>query len=157
MAVHPSIQIGTVPKGTPAVWIAPPVLKKHVVAPPVELTSLPDESSLAMLELEREYGDQLRVAANKDATFYAITGSHERVSQVSQRADTISSLLTATEQPAKLSPTVYTILQLVCRTRALGLATKDLGALTGYDPRSIHYQITQLLDLGLLYVATLYM
>jgi len=66
-------------------------------------------------------------------------------------------LLTAPEQPAKLSPTVYTILQLVCRTRALGIATKDLGALTGYDPRSIHYQITQLLDLGLLCVTTLYM
>jgi hypothetical protein len=52
---------------------------------------------------------------------------------------------------------VYTILQLVCRARALGLATKDLGPLTGYDPRSIHYQITQLLDLGLLCVTALYM
>lgn len=61
------------------------------------------------------------------------------------------------KQPAKLSPTVYTILQLVCRTRALGIATKDLGPLTGYDPRSIHYQINQLLDLGLLYVTTLYL
>lgn len=155
MAAHPSIQIGTVPKGTPAVWVAPPVLKKDAVAPPVELTDLPDESSLLMLELEKEHGDQLRVAANKATTFYAITGSHERASPDYQRTDTMRSL-TATEQPAKLSPTVYTILQLVCRTRALGLATKDLGALTGYDPRSIHYQITQLLDLGLLYVATLY-
>jgi hypothetical protein len=80
MATYPSIQIGIVPKGTPAVWIAPPVLKKNVVAPPVELTSWPDESSPSMLELEREYGDQLRVAANKAATFYAITGSHERAS-----------------------------------------------------------------------------
>jgi len=84
MAAHPSIQFGTVPKGTPAVWIAPPALKKDVVAPPVELTSLTDESSRSMLELEKEYGDQLRVAANKAATFYAITGSHERASPHSQ-------------------------------------------------------------------------
>jgi hypothetical protein len=97
MAAHPSIQIGIVPKGTPAVWIAPPVLKKDVVAPPVELTVLPDESSLSMLELEKEHGGQLRVAANRAATFYAITGSHERASLVSQQADTISSLLTAPE------------------------------------------------------------
>ena len=88
MAAHPSIQIGTVPKGTPAVWIAPPVLKKDAVAPPVELTSLPDEASLLMLELEKEHGDQLRVAANKATTFYAITGSHERASPHYQRADT---------------------------------------------------------------------
>ena len=88
MAAHPSIQIGTVPKNTPAVWIAPPVLKKDTVAPPVELTSLSDESSLSMLELEKEHGDQLRVAASKVTTFYAITGSHERASPYYQRADT---------------------------------------------------------------------
>jgi len=90
MAAHPSIQIGTVPMGTPAVWIAPPVLKKDVIAPPVELTCLPAESSLSMLELEKEHGDQLRVAANRAATFYAITGSHERASPYSQRANPIS-------------------------------------------------------------------
>ena len=95
MAAHPSIQIGTVPKGTLAVWIAPPAQKKDVVAPPVELTPLTDEPSRSMLELEVEYGDQLRVAANKAATFYAITGSHERASPDSQQAGTAKSYLTA--------------------------------------------------------------
>jgi hypothetical protein len=80
MAAHPSIQIGTVPKGTPAVWIAPRALKKDVVAPPVELTPLAGELSGSMLELEKEHGDQLRVAGSKAATFHAITGSHERAS-----------------------------------------------------------------------------
>lgn len=80
MAAHPSIHIGTVPKETPAVWVAPPAQKKDVVAPPVELTPLAGESSRSVLELEKEYGDQLRVAANKSTTFYAITGSHERAS-----------------------------------------------------------------------------
>lgn len=87
MVAHPSIQIGTVPKGTPAVWVAPPAQKKDVVAPPVELAPLTDESSRSVLELEKEYGDQLRVAANKAATFYAITGSHERASAYLQRPD----------------------------------------------------------------------
>lgn len=107
MAAHPSIQIGTVPKGTPAVWIAPPVLKKDAAAPPVELTSLPDEASLLMLELEKEHGDQLRVAANKATTFYAITGSHERVSPDYQRADMMRSLTTYRTACKAKSDSVY--------------------------------------------------
>jgi len=108
MAAHPSIQIGTVPKGTPAVQIAPPALKKDVTAPPVELTSLTDESSSSLPELEKEYGDQLRVAANKAATFYAITGSHERASTDSQRADTMRPHLTAHQTASKTkSDSVY--------------------------------------------------
>jgi len=47
---------------------------------------------------------------------------------------------------------VYTTLQIIARTREKGIAIKDLGPITGYDPKSIFYQIQQLVALNLMYV-----
>lgn len=55
-------------------------------------------------------------------------------------------------QPSKLSDVVYTTLQIIARTREKGIAIKDLGPITGYDPKSIFYQIQQLVALNLMYV-----
>jgi hypothetical protein len=48
-----------------------------------------------------------------------------------------------------LTDTVYTTLQIVTRAREKGVAIKDLGPMTGYDPKAIFYQISQLIDLNL--------
>lgn len=47
---------------------------------------------------------------------------------------------------------VYTTLQIIARTREKGIAIKDLGPITGYDPKSIFYQIQQLVSLNLVCV-----
>jgi hypothetical protein len=44
---------------------------------------------------------------------------------------------------------VYSTLQLITRTREAGMAIKDLGPITKYDPKSIFYQISQLVELNL--------
>lgn len=78
---HPSIVIGTVPDGTPPVWIAPPPHKKGQAPPPppVSLNVISDAKEKLMRELEEAYGTQLRIAADKVACFVALTGSHNRV------------------------------------------------------------------------------
>lgn len=47
---------------------------------------------------------------------------------------------------------MYTTLQVITRTREKGIAIKDLGPITKYDPKSIFYQIAQLVDMNLVYV-----
>lgn len=47
---------------------------------------------------------------------------------------------------------VYTTLQIIARTREKGMPMRDLGPITGYDPKSIFFQVQQLENLGLVYV-----
>jgi hypothetical protein len=50
---------------------------------------------------------------------------------------------------------VYTTLQIITRAREKGVPIKDLGPATKYDPKAIFYQISQLVDLNLVYVSIL--
>jgi hypothetical protein len=47
---------------------------------------------------------------------------------------------------------VYSTLQIITRAREKGVPIKDLGHMTKYDPKSIFYQISQLVDMNLVYV-----
>ncbi|KIM26498.1 hypothetical protein M408DRAFT_25219, partial [Serendipita vermifera MAFF 305830] len=131
IAKHPSIVIGTVPDGTPPVWIAPAPHKKGQAPPPppVSLNVIPEAEEKSMADLQNEYGTQLRIAVDKETCFVALTGSHNR--------------------PSRLSDTVYSTLQIITRAREKGIAVKDLGPITKYDPKSIFYQIAQLVDMNL--------
>jgi hypothetical protein len=51
-----------------------------------------------------------------------------------------------------MTPMVYTVLQLVTRGREKGISTVALGKTTGYDQKTIHYLIAQLIKLDLVYV-----
>lgn len=120
------IIVGTVPPGTPPVWIAPPVNKRArgERPPPLSLTPIEDAKMHSMTEMIRQHGPGLRIAATTTACFVALTGSHTR--------------------PSKLSDVVYTVLQIIVRSREAGIAIKDLGSITKYDPKSIYYQIQAL-------------
>lgn len=153
IAKHPSIVIGTVPEGSPPVWIAPPHNKKSEMPPPppISLNPVEDGKSKSMAELITEYGGELKIAADKATCFLMLTGSHSRVSLLSSSYCLIIWVgsTNTNRQPPKLSDTVYTTLQIVTRTREKGVPIKDLGPMTGYDPKSIFYQISQLIDMNL--------
>ncbi|KAF8589533.1 hypothetical protein K439DRAFT_1332462 [Ramaria rubella] len=93
------------------------------------LLPIPDATTRPLENLMMEYGNSLRVAVDPETSFVAITGSHTR--------------------PAKLSPMVYTALQLISRGREAGLSVIDLGKKTGYDQKTCFYLIQQLLALDL--------
>jgi oxalate---CoA ligase len=79
---QPSIIIGTVPPGTPPVWIAPTPAKRgegKELLPPVSLRVIEGAKEKSMQELKETYGSTLRIAADKMSCFVAITGSHNRV------------------------------------------------------------------------------
>ena len=46
----------------------------------------------------------------------------------------------------------YSALQLITRSRTQGISTVELADATGYDAKAIHYLISQLETLGLMYV-----
>ncbi|KAG1841331.1 hypothetical protein DFJ58DRAFT_845058 [Suillus subalutaceus] len=77
-----------------------------------------------------EYGEDLRIAVDPETSFAAITGSHIRSS--------------------KLSPMVYSALQLITRGREEGITTVELGRKTKYDQKTCFYVIKQLLELDLM-------
>jgi hypothetical protein len=86
---QPTVIVGTVPEGiTSEVWIAPQNSAKKKakakgeeiieVAPP-KLDIVPDAKNRSLDDLKAEYGDTLRLAADPEATYAAITGTHIRV------------------------------------------------------------------------------
>jgi transcription factor C subunit 3 len=86
---QPTVIVGTVPEGiTSEVWIAPQLSAKRKakakgeeaveVAPP-KLDIVPDAKNRSLEDLRAEYGDNLRIAADPDATYAAVTGTHIRV------------------------------------------------------------------------------
>ncbi|KAH7092842.1 hypothetical protein BKA62DRAFT_722325 [Auriculariales sp. MPI-PUGE-AT-0066] len=147
----PSVRVGLVPSGVNSeVIIAPrpmakakkPKKKKEeddgddmdvvedVDAKSAKLEDIPDVSFLSLQDLVNKFGSSLRMAADERAIFKALTGSHHR--------------------PSKLSPMVYTALQLICRGRQLGISVHALGQATGYDQKMCHYLCKQLLALNLI-------
>ncbi|KAH9835845.1 uncharacterized protein C8Q71DRAFT_99456 [Rhodofomes roseus] len=136
---QPNVRVGVVPEGAGTeVYIAPQKSAKRkakakgeevVEAPPAVLQVVQDAGAQPLDALRREYGDKLRVAVDPDTIFKALTGSHIRDS--------------------KLSPMVYTALQLISRGREAGITSVDLARKSGYDPKTCHYLINQLLSLNL--------
>ncbi|KAF8559362.1 hypothetical protein OG21DRAFT_1594769 [Imleria badia] len=137
---QPSVRVGTLPPGSISeVYIAPQTsAKRKAVAKGEELTEgvppslvlVEDARHRHLEDLRREYGDDLRIAVDPETSFAAITGSHIR--------------------PPKLSPMVYSALQLITRGREDGITTVDLGRKTKYDQKTCFYLIKQLVELGLI-------
>ncbi|KAG8890984.1 hypothetical protein FRC00_014238, partial [Tulasnella sp. 408] len=141
---EPSVSVGSVPGGSSPVYIAPQpsVVRKQAkaqTAAPSESSSSPakleslasaevQESSLP--ELVQKYGETLRIAVDHETSFQAITGTHVR--------------------SPKLGAMTYTALQFITRSRAEGISMKGLGDATGYDQKTVHYLVGQLLELGLI-------
>ncbi|KIO22744.1 hypothetical protein M407DRAFT_216113 [Tulasnella calospora MUT 4182] len=139
-----SVSVGLVPEGSSPVYIAPQpsVVRKQakaqIAAPsepsnsPAKLESLASaevqESSLP--ELVQKYGETLRIAVDHETSFQAITGTHVR--------------------SPKLGAMTYTALQFITRSRVEGISMKGLGDATGYDQKTVHYLVGQLLELGLI-------
>ncbi|KAF9243844.1 hypothetical protein BU15DRAFT_86274 [Melanogaster broomeanus] len=139
VVVHqPSVRVGTVPPGvTSEVYIAPQASAKRKAAAKgnefaeeahPSLLFVEDAHKRSLEDLKRQYGDDLRIAVDPETSFAAITGSHIR--------------------PPKLSPMVYTALQLITRGREEGITTVDLGRKTKYDQKTCFYLIKQLIELG---------
>lgn len=77
------------PEGTTSeVWIAPQVSAKRKATargedvdaiPPPKLEVISEYKSISLGVLTQRYGERLRIAAEADAIFAAITGTHIRV------------------------------------------------------------------------------
>ena len=86
----PTVCIGIIPPGAATeVYIAPQTSAKrkakakgeeHVDGPIPTLDILPDAKLRSLTDLQKEYGDNLRIAVHQETSFAAITGSHIRVS-----------------------------------------------------------------------------
>ncbi|KAH8835939.1 hypothetical protein DL96DRAFT_1576137 [Flagelloscypha sp. PMI_526] len=89
-----------------------------------EVWCAPQQKTLRKAKEEgvKEYGDGLRISLQPDAIYAAITGSHIRVLP-------------------KLSPMVYTALQIITRGRENG---------SGYDQKTCFYLVKQLIDLNII-------
>ncbi|KAG6333065.1 hypothetical protein ID866_6027 [Astraeus odoratus] len=139
IVLRPEVCVGVIPPGiTSEVYIAPQTSAKRKAAakgeqlfedgPPV-LQVIEDARTKTLQELKSQYGEDLRIAVDPQTSFAAITGSHIR--------------------PAKLSPMVYSALQLITRGREEGITTVELGRKTKYDQKTCFYVIKQLIELGL--------
>ncbi|KAL0071703.1 hypothetical protein AAF712_000625 [Marasmius tenuissimus] len=136
---QPTVRVGLIPEGiTSEVWIAPQTSAKrkanargeaHVEMQPPELDIVADAKLRPLAELQAEYGDKLRIACDSDAIYASITGSHIRFS--------------------KLSPMVYSALQIITRGREKGVTVVELGTRSGYDQKTCFYLVKQLLELNL--------
>ncbi|KAJ3882381.1 hypothetical protein F5051DRAFT_500584 [Lentinula edodes] len=136
---QPTVLVGTLPPTiTSEVWIAPQVSAKrkanakgeeHILTEPLVLNLLPDAKSRPLAELQREYGSTLRIAADRDSIYAAITGTHIRF--------------------PKMSPMVYSALQIITRGRVDGVTVVQLGQRTKYDQKTCFYLVKQLTDLNL--------
>ncbi|KAF9015475.1 hypothetical protein BDQ17DRAFT_1386204 [Cyathus striatus] len=136
---HPTVRVGLIPDIlTSEVWIAPQISAKrkakargeeHVETKPPELEPVPNAKTRTLDDLTYEYGSKLRIALDPDAIYAAITGSHIRF--------------------AKLSPMVYSALQIITRGRDNGVTVVGLGQQSKYDQKTCFYLVRQLTELDL--------
>ncbi|KAF8898469.1 hypothetical protein BD779DRAFT_11912 [Infundibulicybe gibba] len=136
---EPTVHVGVVPPGvTSEVYIAPQIsARRKAVAQgaepienaPAQLDIVPGANNKTLEELKRRYGDELRIAVDPDAVYAAITGSHIRF--------------------PKLSPMVYSALQIVTRGRESGVTVVELGQRSRYDQKTCFYLVRQLTELEL--------
>ncbi|KAH9486640.1 Transcription factor tau subunit sfc3 [Psilocybe cubensis] len=136
---QPSTIVGVVsPELGSEVWIAPrtSAMRKaqargedHVEQQPPQLDPISEPKTTSLDTLQHAYGDRLRIAVEPDSIFAAITGSHIRSS--------------------KMSPMVYSALQIITRGRDSGVTVVDLGKQSGYDQKTCFYLVRQLTELEL--------
>ncbi|KAJ3764305.1 hypothetical protein EV360DRAFT_31693 [Lentinula raphanica] len=136
---QPTVLVGTIPADvTSEVWIAPQISAKrkasargeeHTEVAPPALNLVPDAKSRPLAELQREHGSSLRIAGDRDSIYAAITGTHIRF--------------------PKMSPMVYSALQVITRGRVDGVTVVELGQRTKYDQKTCFYLVKQLTDLNL--------
>ncbi|KAF9569867.1 hypothetical protein CPC08DRAFT_14379 [Agrocybe pediades] len=137
---QPTVLVGVVPHGTTSeVWIAPQTSAKRkakargedeVTKNPPKLDSIPELKTTPLDILRGTYGNRLRIAVEPDTIFEAITGSHIR--------------------PPKLTPMVYSCLQIITRGRDNGVTVVELGKKSGYDQKTCFYLVQQLTSLNLI-------
>ncbi|KAJ6574623.1 hypothetical protein B0H19DRAFT_1124959 [Mycena capillaripes] len=136
---QPTVIVGTVPEGiTSEVWIAPQNSAKRkakvkgeeiIEVVPPKLDIVPDAKNKSLEDLKAQYGDNLRLAADPEATYAAITGTHIRF--------------------PKMSPMVYSALQIITRGRENGVSVVELGQQSKYDQKTCFYLVRQLTELDL--------
>ncbi|KAJ7770882.1 hypothetical protein DFH07DRAFT_805534 [Mycena maculata] len=136
---QPTVIVGIIPEGiTSEVWIAPQNSAKRkakakgeetVEVDPPRLDIVPDARNRSLDDLKVQYGDKLRLAADPEATYAAITGTHIRF--------------------PKMSPMVYSALQIITRGRDAGVSVVELGQKSKYDQKTCFYLVRQLTELDL--------
>ncbi|KAK0208398.1 hypothetical protein DFS33DRAFT_1303084 [Desarmillaria ectypa] len=136
---QPNVLVGTKPTGVNSeVWIAPQTSAKRkasakgesfVETRPAQLEIIADAKSHSLEDLINEYGDDLRIAVDPDSIYAAVTGSHIRF--------------------PKMSPMVYTALQIITRGRDNGVSVVELGQRSKYDQKTCFYLVRQLTELDL--------
>lgn len=157
---QPGVRLGTVPPGTKTeVFVArQPRAKSRVKGEGDEddhngvgtLNVVEDSTIRSLDDLQAQYGEGLRIAVDPDIAYKAITGSHIRVS-AHHRVSTgcVRFFYRSSLQSSRMTPLVYTALQLITRTREKGLSVVDLGQKTGYDQKTCFYLIKVLVELDL--------
>ncbi|KAJ7593112.1 hypothetical protein C8J56DRAFT_1013301 [Mycena floridula] len=155
VVARPTVIVGRLPDGfTSEVWIAPQTSavrkallagQEHVSEPPLELAVIPDAKSRSLEDLTAEYGDSLRIGLDSDAIYATITGSHIRVSFIVHPAFVFSFVV----KFPKMSPMVYSTLQLITRGRENGVSVVEIGQQSGYDQKACFYLVKQLIELDL--------
>ncbi|KAF6766510.1 hypothetical protein DFP72DRAFT_866743 [Ephemerocybe angulata] len=136
---HPTVVVGLVPQGVSSeVWVAPQTSAKrkakasgqeHVETTPAKLELIPHAKTIPLEELVQTYGDRLRIAVEPAAIFAAVTGSHIRSS--------------------RMSPMVYSALQIITRGRDEGVTVVQLGQKSKYDQKTCFYLVKQLTEMDL--------
>lgn len=136
---QPNVLVGTKPAGVNSeVWVAPQTSAKRkasakgeslIETRPAQLETIPDAKSRSLEDLIKEYGDDLRIAVDPDSIYAAVTGSHIRF--------------------PKMSPMVYSALQIITRGRDNGVSVVELGQRSKYDQKTCFYLVRQLTELDL--------
>lgn len=162
---QPTVLVGTISPGDSSdVWVAPQTSAKrkarargedHVDTRPPKLDPVPAAKDTALDELQRLYGDRLRIAVEPDAIFAAITGSHIRVSPFPLTRLSCFIFSISMSQSSKMSPMVYSALQIITQGRDNGVTVVELGRKSKYDQKTCFYLVRQLTELDLVYAAFL--
>ncbi|GAA5989786.1 hypothetical protein JCM10908_002322 [Rhodotorula pacifica] len=106
-------------------------IERKVEGPTHEMRILPaEERELGRDALVEKYGDKLRVLSGEETTWVAITGSHLR--------------------PSSLTPTIYSVLQMISRCREEGATAVRISKELGIDPKSVFHYLKVPQQLGII-------
>ena len=108
-------------------------------------------------QLEETHGAQnLRIAANTEACYRAITGSHERVSNLQATRVFLANLVgpCSCSQHSRLTHLCYQILQAIARGRERGKTVIELGHEFSHDQKSLFHFVKNLVEMNLMWVST---
>ncbi|GAA5870532.1 hypothetical protein JCM3774_003701 [Rhodotorula dairenensis] len=106
-------------------------IERKLEGPTHEMRILPAaERELGREALMEKYGDRLRVLSGEETTWVAITGSHLR--------------------PSSLTPTIYSVLQMISRSREEGTTAVRISKELGIDPKSVFHYLKVPQQLGII-------